>query len=403
MCLLKFDHHRLHPDTPSATVDAILRNAFGEGNKEFLENNFNTLESKRVAFETLTTPAMVKRIETLGGDAIENYEKWVVGNFSQFMRTEVNELSRSNVSDDDSVITFDPVSSTFHADFSSVPDPLIGVPGTFKGSNPIEATANANVDRAVRDLNRFLPKMRQALKLSGMSDDNISNVIQQQLNLMELDLDPANKQGSLITRMKKAIVDVKQSLQSNRAPSILDKIDEGPNEGFENEPSRPPTRAFDIPVEPSSATNVTGVEGSLLDAISGYESRRDGYNAVNRGVINGLTNLTINEVIQATRRRKGPTGEGGPGDPSTAAGRYQILNSTMAGLIANMGLTGEEKFDEDMQDRMAIELLKGRGLDQFLNGTVDEVTFLKGLQNEWTGLRAGTAPMLELLRQIRTR
>ena len=60
---------------------------------------------------------------------------------------------------------------------------------------------------------------------------------------------------------------------------------------------------------------------------------------------------------------------------SSALGRYQIVQKTLRGLRGKLGLTGEEYFSPELQDRLAKELLRQRGNDP------------AGLRNEWEGLR----------------
>ncbi len=60
---------------------------------------------------------------------------------------------------------------------------------------------------------------------------------------------------------------------------------------------------------------------------------------------------------------------------SSALGRYQIVGKTLDGLRAELGLTGQEKFTPELQDRLATTLAQRRGNDP------------AGLRNEWEGLR----------------
>ena len=48
-----------------------------------------------------------------------------------------------------------------------------------------------------------------------------------------------------------------------------------------------------------------------------------------------------------------------------------------------MGLSGNELFDEAMQDRMAMHLLNRRGYDDYLAGDLDEATFMRKVSQEW--------------------
>lgn len=81
-----------------------------------------------------------------------------------------------------------------------------------------------------------------------------------------------------------------------------------------------------------------------------------GYGAFTGGPVN-LTSMSLKEV-QALQRRM----LAHPSNTynSSAVGRYQIVGSTMRRLMAQMGLSGDELFDESMQDRMAMELVRAR-------------------------------------------
>lgn len=76
------------------------------------------------------------------------------------------------------------------------------------------------------------------------------------------------------------------------------------------------------------------------------------------------------------------TGDG----PSTAAGRYQITNTTWKGVQKKLGLTD---FSPESQDKAAVELLKQRGAwDDVLKG--DYHSAIGKLGNEWVSLPSST-------------
>lgn len=74
------------------------------------------------------------------------------------------------------------------------------------------------------------------------------------------------------------------------------------------------------------------------------------------------------------------------GSVSSAVGRYQILRGTLKGLRKNLKLDGSELFDNARQDEMAVSLLKGRGLERFLLGTLSQDEFINQIAMEWAGL-----------------
>lgn len=95
-----------------------------------------------------------------------------------------------------------------------------------------------------------------------------------------------------------------------------------------------------------------------------------------------LTRMTLDEVQAAQPSWTKRFG-------SSAAGAYQIMRDTMdkpktmADLEGEMGLSGSELFDPDMQDRMAYHLLKRRGYADFMSGRIGIVAFGKRLAQEW--------------------
>jgi len=118
---------------------------------------------------------------------------------------------------------------------------------------------------------------------------------------------------------------------------------------------------------------------SFLDLIGQAEGtdRGRGYNeTLGYGAFTGgdrnLTGMTLDEIDALQRQMLAH-----PANTfnSSALGRYQITGRTLRGLRGQMGLTGSELFDEDMQDRLAIQLAQGRGAN------------VAGLRNEWEGLR----------------
>ena len=101
-------------------------------------------------------------------------------------------------------------------------------------------------------------------------------------------------------------------------------------------------------------------KANLLDVIAGGEAGKMGYDAANRGKAGdtpegmpGLSNMKIGEVMQLQGERK-----------LFAAGRYQIIPKTLAGLMSgaygNTGLTLNDVFDKTTQDKLAQTLIDKR-------------------------------------------
>jgi len=71
---------------------------------------------------------------------------------------------------------------------------------------------------------------------------------------------------------------------------------------------------------------------------------------------------------------------------SSALGRYQIIRTTLRTMRQQLGLTGHEKFDADMQDRLACYLLGQRGIDKWLAGRLKTDTLIDNLGQEWASI-----------------
>lgn len=124
----------------------------------------------------------------------------------------------------------------------------------------------------------------------------------------------------------------------------------------------------------------------LLDFLAKFESGGS-YNIVfgNHDVDlhKPISLMTLNELLVIQKQLAKKWG-------SSAAGRYQIMQNTLSGLIQTMKLTGNELFDANMQDRLAYQLLKQRGYAAFKAGTLSTAAFGKKLAQEWASL-----PVLE--------
>lgn len=123
---------------------------------------------------------------------------------------------------------------------------------------------------------------------------------------------------------------------------------------------------------------------TLLDFIAKPESGGD-FNIVYGGIKKAdrpkklLTAMTIGEVLdwQDSIDRF---------YPSEAAGAYQIMEDTLRPLPAAAGLTMRDLFNEANQRKLATVLLKRRGLDKFLGGTISATQFAQNLSQEWASL-----------------
>jgi len=121
----------------------------------------------------------------------------------------------------------------------------------------------------------------------------------------------------------------------------------------------------------------------LLNVIAEAESKGN-YNAYFGDTANSdirFTDMTIGQVLQwqAEYVRNGSY--------SSAVGRYQIVQSTLEGLVARLKLNvNTVKFDQKTQDMMAISLLERRGSQTFADQDMSPEQFAANLAQEWASL-----------------
>lgn len=133
------------------------------------------------------------------------------------------------------------------------------------------------------------------------------------------------------------------------------------------------------PLTPGQAPSMN----AILELISKGESNGN-YNVVVGGATYPLTSMTVGEVLQLQKRLIKEKG-------GSAAGKYQIIYKTLAGLIGKTGIGLNDKFDAANQDKLAEYLVRQRGFDQYSRNPTPEgkERFLTSLAMEWASLPAG--------------
>jgi hypothetical protein len=104
----------------------------------------------------------------------------------------------------------------------------------------------------------------------------------------------------------------------------------------------------------------------LLTTIAKVESKNN-YNAYfgNAGNTSILfTSMTVGEVLAWQKQFVEQ------GNPSSAVGRYQFIDSTLRGLVSQLNIDQNEKFDPALQDRLAVALLERRGIHDYVNDRI---------------------------------
>lgn len=120
----------------------------------------------------------------------------------------------------------------------------------------------------------------------------------------------------------------------------------------------------------------------LLDFIGSIEAPR-GYDTVygnnQHKLSKPVTKMTIAEIQAAQPVWTKIFG-------SSATGRYQFMRDTLKGLIKELDLDTSAKFDAEMQDRLGFHLLRRRGYDKYVAGSMGMTAFGRALAQEWASL-----------------
>lgn len=134
----------------------------------------------------------------------------------------------------------------------------------------------------------------------------------------------------------------------------------------------------------AEASLLAASDTPILELIGKHESGGDYNNYYGRnkkGENVNFSNMSVDQVLAWQRDHTKNDGY-----DSSAAGKYQVIQDTLAACKKEMGLSGNEKFDPAMQDRIALHLLNKRGYQDFLKGNLSAEKFANNLSKEWASL-----------------
>jgi len=120
----------------------------------------------------------------------------------------------------------------------------------------------------------------------------------------------------------------------------------------------------------------------ILNTIARGESKGN-YNAYFGNVTNSTVRFTEMPVAAVLQWQEAYVQQG---SPSSAVGKYQIVRPTLAGLVQQLGIDPQTRFDEALQDRMAIALLERRGALDYVDKKLTREQFAANLAKEWAAL-----------------
>ncbi len=129
----------------------------------------------------------------------------------------------------------------------------------------------------------------------------------------------------------------------------------------------------------------TGSRYSAILAVIGQAEAPRGYDQYYSGIAaqdappRQLTQMTVNEVLAWQNRID-------PKYNSEAAGRYQVMEDTLRGLVQGGQISGNARFDGNTQDAIAIALMGQQGLASWQSGQMSDADFADRLARVWAGL-----------------
>ena len=264
-----------------------------------------------------------------------------------------------------------------------------------------EAVMRANAHRMTPDdvaqIQGAVDKSNTALMISAINSQNKENKIQ-----ANQEVDSAMLKGQfelaaeLVTRM---------DIEDSEKYSKLHEVAKGEN-----------NYKFERALRENNYSYLRAVVNQYNNPNSGksyggtptFDGAMSEHEASNPSALNGkfeayaphaidVTGSTINEVLAFQVKwlnaqydaKAAKVGEG-----SSALGKYQIVSTTLKLAMADLGLTGDELFDEGMQDYIAKEyLLKAKRprLQKYMESVVITATMedaaLFGLGEEWEGIK----------------
>lgn len=102
-----------------------------------------------------------------------------------------------------------------------------------------------------------------------------------------------------------------------------------------------------------------------------------------------LSQMTVREVLQLQKDSINAQRKAGRGDAASGAiGKYQFVQSTLRDALKKVGAKETDLFTNDLQDRMAVNLLEGNDqkLTKWLKGEVSDAEMLDRINSEWSSI-----------------
>lgn len=425
----EWQHTLTNLDTYTPTQQAVIVDKlFGPGNEDTIK--MMDVNTRTKFFSALVNEDTVNKVlSSSDPEVVKKFTNWTMKSFTDGMTDEMAAVKEivinrryQTVSYDPSTVQFSIVS--YEPKPGELPEPTIlgATVEMFKK----EPEARAAVDR----INSYLRSLK------SLSDAQGSDLNAEMLTILDqFGVDPAsggpnvrNKEGPYIDNLGAALHSATRSVLTvtgladtlgkagtaaapyvaSGAKAAGDFISQTPGGkalnyltdiigGYIGE-AEGASRPFEVPsrtdlggrggprIDTRSATAEPGVTGfhGFIAAAEGVAEGTQGYSQTFGNKQTGshipVQEMTLGQVLEAQDFMVSQ------GSQSSAIGRYQIINKTLKGLIKSMGLSEDAVFTPELQDRMAFELMKARGLDKFKAGEMTARQFATNLSKEWASL-----------------
>ena len=254
--------------------------------------------------------------------------------------------------------------------------------GEAKLTDPeIESLFHHDINRLEHELNTSLnqplPTQQHLAVLSFMHRGNRSPGLNMLMDLNNQEHDKVIDRMLDAGRESDSRTDVIRRYQEAALYAGADHIDKLPEVGdyFAD-------AGFDVGA--SALPQPEGEMSDVLNLLGEAEAPQRGYdqpsNFTQIDPPSNLSDMTVRQVLDWQKRNRRAGAE------STAAGRYQIIYSTLSSLVEDGTLSPGDQFDQKAQDGAALALMRRRGLDSFKRGRIDGHEFARRLSKEWAGL-----------------
>lgn len=320
-----------HPEANSELIANHLNNMFGPGNENLLSRFTDKSAVYRQLVGNPEAVANIMKLKDTHPVAYNNYRRWALREFGSLMTEQISNANDIVIANN-TELRLDPATWTF----------------SLEGDRFTAGQRNT-----VRILNNTLSGVR-ALLTSELTQPWEAETALTQL-MDGLNMNRARPAGGVWETMINRMAD----LTGHRRAY-------GP--GTEN-------------VQP-------GHYASVLDRIALPESGRHGYEAIYSPSggqrVPGLEQMTLSQV---RRYQRNYIAQGGT--ESSAIGKYQFTQATFDRIMTKLNLDPETTvFNRATQDRMAVELLRERGLDRYLANPSPAARerLLDALAQEWASV-----------------